>query len=291
MKETQEQQADNDDLIPRKTGNDQLDRLLNETASIPLAINSGQISQLLSKSGGSSGSRMRNVKWIIAGAIVVTGLVLYSLLPLNKDKSVIKNIPASQPVKTVRSDDNNNATSSIAATAPAERSSSKINVAPVIENKTSVKNNVVKSTTNKNSIYLEGTTTVILEHEGKSMAVELNQSGVKKIIDDGKVVNASDYYAYNEIIQQAYAKTSFKYKPEEKHDLSEKEKLAEAIIQGLYKQNLLLEGQPYDLVITPESAVLNDIVLSPENHKTMLDIVEQTTGKSLPPKGKIHIRH
>ena len=77
----------------------------------------------------------------------------------------------------------------------------------------------------------------------------------------------------------------------EKKRLSKKEELADAIIQGLYKENLLVEGQSYDLTISNDEAILNGKVLSSESRKKMLDIIEQTTGKTLPSDGKIHIRH
>ena len=288
MNETPKMQVEGEELEPRKTGNVQLDRLLNEAATMPLAISSEEMLHLIPKSSPGTLNRISNFKWIISGAILLTGIVLYTLLSKRNIDTVKENITSNNPVavapvgkiEAVTEAEEKNSTES-----NLDNKSSNLSV----QKKESI--NAKEVALNKNSIYLEGTKTVLLTHENKIVSIELNQFGVKKIIDDGVLVSANNYSNYNEDIEQASKRSGIKLKLEEKKRLSKKEELADAIIQGLYKENLLVEGQSYDLTISNDEAILNGKVLSSESRKKMLDIIEQTTGKTLPSDGKIHIRH
>ena len=288
MNETPKMQVEGEELEPRKTGNVQLDRLLNEAATMPLAISSEEMLHLIPKSSPGTLNRISNFKWIITGAILLTGIVLYTLLSKRNIDTVKENITSNNPVavapvgkiEAVTEAEEKNSTES-----NLDNKSSNLSV----QKKESI--NAKEVALNKNSIYLEGTKTVLLTHENKIVSIELNQFGVKKIIDDGVLVSANNYSNYNEDIEQASKRSGIKLKLEEKKRLSKKEELADAIIQGLYKENLLVEGQSYDLTISNDEAILNGKVLSSESRKKMLDIIEQTTGKTLPSDGKIHIRH
>ncbi len=288
MNEIPKMQVEGDELEPRKTGNTQLDRLLNEAAAMPLAISSEEMFHLIPKSSPTSSNRLGNFNWIITGAILLTGLVLYTLLskrninPL-KENSISNNHLAIEP--TIKSEAAKEASEKNITASTKDNNSSNLS----IQKKSSKE--AKETASNKNSIYLEGTKTVLLTHENKIISIELNRFGVKKIIDDGVLVSVDNYSNYNQDIEQASIRSGIKFKLEEKKHLSKKEELAEAIIQGLYKENLLVEGQSYDLNISNEEAILNGKVLSSENRKKMLEIIEQTTGKKLPSDGKIHIRH
>ncbi len=288
MNETPKMQVEGEELEPRKTGNVQLDRLLNEAATMPLAISSEEMLHLIPKSNPGTLNRISNFKWIITGAILLTGIVLYTLLSKRNIHTVKENITSNNPVAVApvgkieagtEAEEKNSTESNI------DNKSSNLSV----QKKESI--NAKEVALNKNSIYLEGTKTVLLTHENKIVSIELNQFGVKKIIDDGVLVSANNYSNYNEDIEQASKRSGIKLKLEEKKRLSKKEELADAIIQGLYKENLLVEGQSYDLTISNDEAILNGKVLSSESRKKMLDIIEQTTGKIFPSDGKIHIRH
>ena len=288
MNETPKMQVEGEELEPRKTGNVQLDRLLNEAATMPLAISSEEMLHLIPKSSPGTLNRISNFKWIITGAILLTGIVLYTLLSKRNIDTVKENITSNNPVAVApvgkieagtEAEEKNSTESNL------DNKSSNLSV----QKKESI--NAKEVALNKNSIYLEGTKTVLLTHENKIVSIELNQFGVKKIIDDGVLVSANNYSNYNEDIEQASKRSGIKLKLEEKKRLSKKEELADAIIQGLYKENLLVEGQSYDLTISNDEAILNGKVLSSESRKKMLDIIEQTTGKTLPSDGKIHIRH
>ena len=288
MNETPKMQVEGEELEPRKTGNVQLDRLLNEAATMPLAISREEMLHLIPKSSPGTLNRISNFKWIITGAILLTGIVLYTLLSKRNIDTVKENITSNNPVAVApvgkieagtEAEEKNSTESNL------DNKSSNLSV----QKKESI--NAKEVALNKNSIYLEGTKTVLLTHENKIVSIELNQFGVKKIIDDGVLVSANNYSNYNEDIEQASKRSGIKLKLEEKKRLSKKEELADAIIQGLYKENLLVEGQSYDLTISNDEAILNGKVLSSESRKKMLDIIEQTTGKTLPSDGKIHIRH
>ncbi len=288
MNETPKMQVEGEELEPRKTGNVQLDRLLNEAATIPLAISSEEMLHLIPKSSPGTLNRISNFKWIITGAILLTGIVLYTLLSKRNIDTVKENITSNNPLAVApvgKIEAGTDAEEKNITVSKIDNNSSNLSV----QKKESI--NAKEVALNKNSIYLEGTKTVLLTHENKIVSIELNQFGVKKIIDDGVLVSANNYSNYNEDIEQASKRSGIKLKLEEKKRLSKKEELAEAIIQGLYKENLLVEGQSYDLTISNDEAILNGKVLSNESRKKMLDIIEQTTGKTLPSDGKIHIRH
>lgn len=284
MKKMQKQQVEGEELEPRKTGDSDLDRLLNEVAIMPLAISSDEMLRLIPKVETTTVARFRNIKWILTGVIALTGIVLYMLLSTKKDALEVQ--------ESSLSSDNN-----VSINLPSEPKLSVNDQNNILPNNKTI-SNTIKSTvplkTNKsniNSIYLDGTTTVILNHDDRVVSIELNKVGVHKIIDTGVLISKEKFSDYSSDIESAYLQAGIKHNPNEKKNISKQEELAAAIIKSLLNENLLEDGESYDLSLTNKAAILNGKILSDENKTKMLTIVAQTTGKSLPNDGKIHIRH
>lgn len=280
----QKQQVEGEELEPRNTGNVQLDRLLNEASAMPLAISSEEMLRLIPKANTSAFNHLSNLKWIITGSIILTGIVLYLISPFKKENSEEKNKGSYRQSTENISQNGSQAEDKVAVTIAQKQSNISSNEQKVIQP-------IKSAISNKNSIYLDGTTTVLLTHDDGVVSIELNKSGVKKIIDSGVIVSQENYSDYRTDIEKAFAQTGIKYNSSNQKSKSKQEELAEAIIRGLHNENLLLDGESYDLSLTNKEAILNGKLLSEESKLRMLTIVAQTTGKTLPNDGKIHIRH